>query len=201
MMAKMGLHAVVFDFDGVIRHWDLEVTDAIEERHGLARGSIVATGFGPELGPLVVTGAITFSDWTARLGDQLGSPAAVAEWSEGRGRLDPEALALVADLRADGVVVGLLSNATTRLEEDLAVLGIDSCFDHIFNSARLGVCKPDPAVYRRVLDALGGDGRRVAFTDDTPGWAEAANIVGMHGIHFTGVESLRRELEHLGFGL
>ena len=197
----MGLEAVVFDLDGVIRHWDREVTDIIEERHGLARGSIVATGFGAELGPLVVTGAIDFDEWTVRLGDRLGAPAAVTEWTDGRGRVDPEALALVADIRSAGVAVGLLSNATTRLEEDLAVLGIDGCFDHIFNTARLGVCKPAPAVYRRVLDALGLEADRVAFTDDTPGWAEAASRIGMHGLPFDGVDRLRRELQHLGLRL
>lgn len=197
----MDLQAVVFDLDGVIRHWDPHVTDRIEERHGLARGSIVATGFGMELGPLVVTGALSFEEWTERLSEDLDAPAAIAEWTEGRGRLDPDALALVDEVRSAGIAVALLSNATSRLEEDLAVLGIDSCFDHVFNTARLGVCKPDPAVYRRVLDVLGLDAGRVAFADDTPGWAEAASGVGMHGIHFEGVPQLRRELQHLGLGL
>ncbi|MEJ7582942.1 MAG: HAD family phosphatase [Acidimicrobiales bacterium] len=197
----MGLDAVVFDFDGVIRHWDPSVTDAIEDRHGLDHGAIVATGFGTELGPLVVTGALTFEEWTKRLSEMLHAPAAVAEWTEGRGQLDDEALDLVDDVRASGVTVALLSNATTRLEEDLAVLGIDGRFDHVFNTARMGVCKPDPRVYRQVLGLLGVSGDRVAFTDDTPGWAEAAGTVGMHGIHFTGVGPLRRELQHLGVGL
>jgi putative hydrolase of the HAD superfamily len=112
--------------------------------------------------------------------------------------VDPDAVELVGAVRAGGCRVGLLSNATTRLEDDLEHLGLSATFDDVFNTARLGVCKPDPEVYRRVVGALGLPAHEIVFTDDTPSWAEAASRVGLVGIAFTGVTHLRDELQRLG---
>lgn len=195
---EVTISAVVFDLDGVVRHWDPSLTEEIEARHGLGEGSIMATAFGPELGEKVVTGVLTYEDWLTEVGDRVGSPAAMLDWSEDRGVVDPDAVALVDELRSAGFTVGLLSNATTRLEEDLEVLGLAPHFDHIFNTARLGVCKPGREVYARVLQLLDLPGEEVVFTDDRPGWAEAAGAVGMHGLHFAGVPGLRADLRQLG---
>jgi putative hydrolase of the HAD superfamily len=192
------IEVVVFDLDGVVRHWDPDVNAAIEDRHGLERGAILDTAFDAELGPAAVTGALDYDTWTARIGERLACPAAVAEWGQFRGHLDHDAVELVAAVRAAGCRVGLLSNATTRLEEDLGHLGIADRFDSIFNTARLGVAKPDHEVYRKVVDALGVPAGRVVFTDDTPSWADAATEVGLVGIPFTGVTHLRKELRRLG---
>lgn len=197
----MAISAVVFDLDGVVRHWDPSLTEEIEARHGLGEGSIMATAFGPELGQAVVTGVLTYEDWLTEVGDRVGSPAAMVDWSEDRGVVDPEAVALVDELRGLGLTVGLLSNATTRLEEDLDVLGLAPHFDHIFNTARLGVCKPGRDVYARVLELLDLPGEAVVFTDDHPGWAEASGAVGIHGLHFTGVPTLRAGLRDLGLAV
>jgi HAD superfamily hydrolase (TIGR01509 family) len=194
----MTIEAVVFDLDGVVRHWDTELNASIERRHGLAPGAILDTAFAPDLGTAAVTGTLDYGTWAARVAERLGSPEAVAEWGAFRGHLDPDAVELVAAVRAGGCQVGLLSNATTRLEEDLAFLGLDGTFDVVFNTARLGVCKPDPQVYRRVVDAVGVPADQIVFTDDTPSWAEAATAVGLHGIPFTGVTHLRAELQRLG---
>lgn len=192
----MAIDAVVFDLDGVVRHWDLDVVARIELRHGLVTGALLDAAFGAELGEAAVTGALSYEEWLVRIADAVGSTEAVEEWRHHRGTVDHEAQALVEAVRASGCMVGVLSNATTRLEEDLDVLGID-CFDRVFNTARLGVCKPYPAVFQRVLELLGLPGERVVFTDDLPDWAEAATTVGMHGIAFTGVDALRTELRAL----
>jgi putative hydrolase of the HAD superfamily len=195
------IEAVVFDLDGVVRHWDESVNAGIEDRHGLARGAILDAAFDVELGPAAVTGALDYDTWAERVGERIGCMAAVREWGEFRGHLDRDTLELVDAVRAGGCRVALLSNATTRLEEDLDVLGITDRFDAIFNTARLGVAKPDLAVYRQVVDLLGVPAERIVFTDDTPDWAHAATEVGLIGIPFTGVTHLREELTRLGVNL
>lgn len=192
------IEVVIFDFDGVVRHWTEQDTLVIEQRHGLPDGSIMGAAFGPELGGAVVTGQITHEQWFARVAELVGSAEAVAEWSQHRGRVDPDAVALIDELRAAGLTVALLSNATTRLEEDLDVLGLAAHLDVVFNTARLGVCKPDPAVYRLVVDRLGVPGPQVVFTDDHPGWAAAAGAADVHGVPFVGVPALRASLRELG---
>jgi glucose-1-phosphatase len=194
----MTIEVVVFDLDGVVRHWDAQLNASIERRHGLPTGAILDAAFAPDLGPAAVTGELDYGTWAARVAERVGSAEAIAEWGEFRGHVDPDAVALVEAVRAAGCRVGLLSNATTRLEEDLEVLGLGATFDVVFNTALLGVCKPDHEVYRRVVDALAVPADHIVFTDDTPGWAEAATEVGLHGIAFTGVTHLREELRRLG---
>jgi putative hydrolase of the HAD superfamily len=194
----MTIEVVVFDLDGVVRHWDPDVNAAIEQRHGLAPGAILDTAFAADLGLAAVTGTLDYATWASRVGERLDCPAAVAEWGAFRGNVDDEAVELVRAVRAGGCGVALLSNATTRLEEDLAVLGLDATFDVVFNTARLGVAKPDHEVYRRVVADLGVPADHIVFTDDTPSWVEAATEVGLQGIPFTGVTNLRAELQRLG---
>lgn len=192
------IEVVIFDFDGVVRHWDERDTLVVEQRHGLAPGSLMGAAFGPELGEAVVTGRVGHLDWFRRIGELVDSPEAVAEWSTNRGEVDPDAVELIDELRAAGLTVALLSNATTRLEEDLEALDLASHLDVVFNTARLGVCKPYPDVYRRVVEELGVPGPQVVFTDDHPGWAAAAGAADIRGIPFVGVPALRASLRGLG---
>lgn len=58
-------------------------------------------------------------------------------------------------LRAGGLRLGVVSNSDGRVEEALVAAGLRDCFDVVFDSALVGVEKPDPAIFRAALDALG----------------------------------------------
>ena len=63
--------------------------------------------------------------------------------------------------------VAILSNATEVLDEMLRdTFLIANRFDMIFNSARLCLAKPDPAVYREVLRRLCITASEAVFIDD-----------------------------------
>lgn len=55
-------------------------------------------------------------------------------------------------LRAKGVPLVLVSNFYGNLSAVLRDFGLEGCFDHIIESARVGVRKPDSAIFRLVLD-------------------------------------------------
>ncbi len=63
-------------------------------------------------------------------------------------------LALVRTVRRE-VPVSLITNATSRLPLELRQLGIDDEFDYIFNTSELGVAKPDPEVFRIIMNRVG----------------------------------------------
>ena len=71
-------------------------------------------------------------------------------------------------------------------------------FDGIVVSGDEGVIKPDPRIFRVLLERYRIAPRTAVFIDDNPGNAAAATALGMHGIHFTSPERLRRELAALG---
>jgi putative hydrolase of the HAD superfamily len=194
--------AVIFDFDGVIRFWDETETQAIEERHQLPAGAILAASFVPDLLHRAVCGLIDDEDWRAVVRDALrrdhgsAGEAAVDEWCRLDGRIDPDMLELIAGL-PPGVRTGLLTNATTRLESDLALHGLDGRFDAVISSARVGFAKPDRRIFQVAADRLGCQPAECVFTDDRPAFAAAARDAGMHAIDFAGAADLRAQLHDL----
>jgi len=58
-------------------------------------------------------------------------------------------------LRAAGLRLGIVSNSDGRVEEALAASGLRDFFDVVIDSSLVGIEKPDAAIFRAALDALG----------------------------------------------
>jgi 2-haloacid dehalogenase len=71
-------------------------------------------------------------------------------------------------------------------------------FDGVVVSGEVGVVKPDPAIYRRLLDDYGLDPASCLFIDDSPANVAGAQAVGMRGHRFTDPEILQRALGENG---
>ena len=80
----------------------------------------------------------------------------------------PGALDAVRRLREEGYRVGVVSNAEGRVEQDLDAAGYDGMFDTVVDSHRVGVEKPDPAIFAIALDRIGVDARTALFAGDLP---------------------------------
>lgn len=75
-------------------------------------------------------------------------------------------------------------------------------FRGIVVSGEERLVKPDPRLYRRLLDRFDVDPKRAVFIDDSPPNALAAShYFGMHAHLFTGPEALKADLQALGFPL
>jgi putative hydrolase of the HAD superfamily len=72
---------------------------------------------------------------------------------------------LLHGLRTAGLPVAVVSNWDCSLPDVLAAAGIR--IEHVFDSATTGASKPDPAIFRRALDALGADPARTLHVGDT----------------------------------
>ncbi|MFD9698966.1 HAD-IA family hydrolase [Lentzea sp. NPDC059081] len=97
----------------------------------------------------------------------------------------PEALALVRTAKQQCFVAVLSDTAHSDTE-------IDTEVDAVFNSSRLGLAKPDPAIYRRVLAEFGYS--TGVFCDDTAENAAAAREAGLDGVHVPDTATLRTAL-------
>jgi putative hydrolase of the HAD superfamily len=178
------IKAVVFDFDDVIRTWNRDETIAIEERHGLPRGSIFEQLSDSTLIRSVTTGVLTDEQWRDAIAENLatqhgdGAYDAVRAWSLRIGDLDRDVLGLLRALRAH-FVIALLSNATTRLRSDLAAHEIADDFDYVFSTAEIGIAKPDPQIFAFIGLTLNVDPDEWLFVDDTAENVAAAARVGV----------------------
>ncbi len=98
----------------------------------------------------------------------------------------PGAAAALAELRARGVRVGLISNTIWPGDlhrEDLAGLGLWQYIEYAVFSGDFGIWKPRPQVFLHVLDHLGVNAAHAVFVGDSPKEdIRGAQQVGMRAI-------------------
>lgn len=117
----------------------------------------------------------------------------------------PEKCQALEMLRKD-YCLGMLSNTNPFVMEYMdnpanmpEGRGLSSYFDYMFLSYRMGLCKPSPEIYRMALKTGGMKADETIFIDDGPGNIEAAEKVGIHGLHIpTNADWLPLLLQMLG---
>ena len=98
--------------------------------------------------------------------------------------LNDEMVTFIYDLKAAGIPIGILTN-NVREFRDLwwPLMDFSSVFDTIVDSHEVGIRKPNPAIYHLTIERLNASPQRTAFLDDLRANVDAANSLGMHGIH------------------
>jgi len=196
--------AVIFDLDGVIRDWNESEISEVEVAYGLDPGTILSVGFGTDLGRAAMTGEIDYRTWMNAIRKQVisqhGTEAsgALDAWEANVGLVNLQMLQVLRSVRSEATVA-LLSNGTTRLRRDLAVLDLTDEFDAIFNTAEIGIAKPDPAVFNHVLAELETTPAETLFIDDLEMNVSAARSLGIGAHQHLAAESTVEFL--LGTGL
>ncbi len=77
----------------------------------------------------------------------------------------PDAL---AEIRAKGWALGIVSNSEGRLLDILGEVGVADLFDVVIDSGIVGVAKPDPRIFQLALEALGSSAERAIYAGDVP---------------------------------
>ena len=202
-MSPPPVEAVIFDLDGVIRHWNDDELDRIEIECGLPARTILDIGFSEDLGPACMTGALSYREWMDEIRRRVvrshGDRAvpALDAWEANVGMVDPAAVDLLRSVRRSATVA-LLSNGTTRLRRDLHVLGIDEEFDVVFNTAELGVAKPAVEVFELVIARLDVSPTTTVFIDDMEENVAGARAAGLHATLHVDVASTAALLAEMG---
>jgi HAD superfamily hydrolase (TIGR01549 family) len=106
-------------------------------------------------------------------------------WSEIPYSIDdlyPDALDCLVRVRALGLEVGIVGNQTEALEAWARTAALPA--DVISSSASLGVRKPDPIFFEKVVELMGGPASEVAYVgdrvDNDVRPAAAAGLVAVH---------------------
>ena len=145
----------------------------------------------------------SFADATAALLPRHSDQAHLIEAFGRRfGEMIPGAIEgtvdILADLKRAGVPRYALTNwSAETFPPQQRRFEFLSWFDGIVVSGEEGVIKPDPQIFRILLERYRIEPQEAVFIDDNPANAEAAAALGLHGIHFRSPEHLRRELETL----
>ncbi|MGW4200934.1 HAD family hydrolase [Streptomyces sp. NPDC004726] len=197
--------AALFDLGGVVLHFRGNGRAEAEKEVGLPPGTLRRIAY-KEAFALANYGVYTHQDWLEAVRRDLvaefgpGAGAAVEVWAKDPGELDENAMAVLKAVRAQGIPVGIFTNNTSGLEEDLARLGFDA-FDTLINSADIGVIKPSPVAYRLAVEAMGVPAEEIFFADDNHTNVVAARHVGLCAVDFVSVPRLIKDLAACGITL
>lgn len=199
----MPLKAVVFDLGGVLIDWDprylyrklLDDEAAVEE--------FLATVCTPAWNAEQDRGR-PFAEGVAELVERHPVHAAAItayheRWPEMLGGAVGGTVEVLAELRAVGVPVYALTNWSAETfgiaRERFEFL---EWFDGVLVSGEERMIKPDPAIFRLLLDRFGLDPGATFYIDDSPANVAAADRLGFDAVRFTSPAQLRRDLEARG---
>ena len=195
----MALRAVVFDYGIVLTGppdaaaWAnlLRITGLPEERFeplywanrpALDEGKLTGISYWQKLlreAGLPLDHAEELSGWDARL------------WTV----QNPAMLAWQLAIKQRGLLTAILSNISDNVLESIErEFAWIHRFDTLVWSYRVGMAKPDPAIYHHILGKLGTRPEETLFIDDKRPNVEAARALGIQALEYSSVEQLREEL-------
>ena len=192
---------LVFDMGGVLMNFDGEYfarafTDTEEDAQLLFHAL-----FGRSEWSLLDAGVISHATMrrlaAARLPERLlpNLDACIEGWPALSEPLEP-VNELAIRMKGEGMSVYLLSNASTRIGEQLDHMPAFPYLDGWIASAFVRTMKPDPAIYRLFCERYGLDPASCLFIDDNANNCEGARVAGMQAFRYTGdVPALEAAIE------
>jgi len=124
-------------------------------------------------------------------------------FNETLGPMIPGMRELVEQLDVAGVPLFAITNFSGEFFPPFRATQADlfDRFRDIVVSGDERLIKPDAAIYHLALDRFGLRAEETVFVDDNPANVAGANAVGIHGLLFTGADTLRADLRGLGIRL
>lgn len=206
----MAFNTVIFDFGGVITSSPFEAFNRMEAERGLPsdfvrrvnstnpddnawakfeRAEIDAASFDA-----------LFLQEAQALGHALDGASVIACLA---GDIRPAMVAALDQLKREGLKLGCITNnvraghgAGMAASDDKAraVEAIMARFDHVIESSKAGVRKPDPRIYQMMCDALAVEPSSCIYLDDLGINCKPAAQLGMAAIKVTSGEQALDEL-------
>ena len=112
--------------------------------------------------------------------------------------INPATVEIIADLKAGGTRLALLSNAGADFGSYFRHGPLGDYFAACYVSGELNLLKPHPEIYQHVLGDLGVSAADAVFIDNRESNVRGAEAVGITGHVFTDPGTLRAFLTSLG---
>lgn len=189
---------VIFDFGGVITSSPFEAFARFEAERGLPDGTIRGlNATDPDSNAwarferaeiLPAEFDVAFSQEAAAAGHAISGADVLALLS---GEIRPVMVAMLDQLKGEGYILGCITNNVPSgkgagmagtIEKAEAVGAIMSRFDHIIESSKAGIRKPDPRIYQMMCDVLTVPPEACIYLDDLGINCKPAAMLGMHAI-------------------
>ncbi len=206
----MAVEAVIWDFGGVLTSSPFEAFARYEKERGLPKDlirTINATNPDANAWALFERSEIDIDGF-----DRLFAGEAAARGFDVPGRaiiellsgdIRPEMVEALKRCKARAKVACITNNVPAgkgagmaRSEEKAkAVAEVMALFDHVIESSKIGIRKPDPRIYQLACEALGVSAAGCVYLDDLGINLKPAAALGMKTIKVLGVEQALGDLE------
>lgn len=197
------MQALILDFGGVLTNDFWEVLRGFARREGLDENTFAELFTkdpgGMELLRGLERGSIGQARFESELAARLGlSPDGLLKRLGADLRPDEEMLALVAELRAAGVKIAVLSNSLgSDAYDPYAPWELASRADVVVISDQVKLRKPEPEIFELVLERLGVPASECLFVDDIAAYLKPARAMGMAVWHHTDTAATVAELRRV----
>ena len=210
MNSSTPITAVIWDFGGVITSSPFEAFNRLEAERGLPRDfvrSVNATN--PDTNAWAkferseidaTTFDALFAEESAAMGHPLEGAAVIACLS---GDVRPAMVETLGRIKAMGLKIGCITNnaptgkGAGMSDNDAkaqAVAAILARFDHVLESSKIGIRKPDPRIYQMMCEALSVEPTQCIYLDDLGINCKPAAALGMRAIKVTGEKQALTDL-------
>jgi HAD superfamily hydrolase (TIGR01509 family) len=205
-MPESRVTVAVFDIGNVLLHWDprLLYRKLFKDEATMEwfLGEVCSPAFNLELDagrPF----SEAIADLTGRFPDYAEEIRAYDDrWLETTQGLMTDSVEILQTLRRNGVRNYAITNfSAEKFSMVRAIYPILAGFDGIVVSGEDYLVKPDPAIYRLLLDRYGLAAANCLFIDDSAKNVAGARAVGMHAHLFESASGLRAELLRHGFAI
>lgn len=205
--------AVIFDFGGVITSSPFEAFNRLEAERGLPRDFIRrVNAANPDSNAWALferaeidaaTFDARFAAEAAALGHELEGRAVLSVLS---GAIRPAMVTALGQLAAAGYRLACITNnVPTGHGAGMARSGdkadayeqVFARFEHVIESSKAGVRKPDPAIYLMMCEKLGLEAAECVYLDDLGINCKPAAALGMTAIKVTSGEQALADLSAL----
>lgn len=197
----MTFNTIIFDFGGVITSSPFEAFNRLEAQRGLPKDFVRSVNARnpddnawakferAECGAAEFDGL--FAAEARALGHDLDGASVIACLS---GDIRPEMVAAIDMLKSKGFALGCITNnvpsgkgagMAVSDEKAAAVSAIMDRFNHIIESSKAGVRKPDPRIYAMMCAALAVSPSQCIYLDDLGINCKPAAAMGMAAIKVT----------------
>ena len=202
---------VIFDFGGVITSSPFEAFNRMEAERGLPHNlvrRINAANPDANAWALFERAEIDsdrfdslFAQEARSLGHELSGRDVLALLS---GDIRADMVDAVDWLKANGYRIGCITNnvpaghgaqMSSTADKAEAIAAIMARFDHVVESSKVGIRKPDPAIYRLACDALVVTPDRCVYLDDLGINCKPAAALGMAAIKVSSGAQALADLE------
>jgi putative hydrolase of the HAD superfamily len=207
---RSSIKAVIWDFGGVFTSSPFEAFNRYEAERGLPRDIIrmINAANGDENAWARFERAeidaarfdALFADEAAAMGHDIRGAAVLKLLS---GDIRPAMVAALDTVKAAGFQTGCITNnvpsgagpgmAATPEKAD-AVAAIMAQFDHVIESSKTGLRKPDPRIYQMMCERLNVAPAHCVYLDDLGINCKPAAALGMHAIKVVGAAQALSDL-------